>query len=323
MIKTIAIITGGNSAEYEISLQSAKVVKSNLDKKKYNSILVHIKDGLWEAIYKNKRTEINKKDFSFTFEDRNYYFDLAFMALHGPPAENGIIQSYLDKIGLPYTSCGAKESVLTFDKHKCNDTLKRMGFTCPKSYFYSKGETINADEIIQKVGLPCFVKPNAAGSSFGVNKVSKKSKLIFAINEALKHDTEVLIEQFIEGTEVSCGIFKHNQIEILPITEIVSHNEFFDYEAKYQGLSDEITPARISAKETQKVQNTTKEIYQKLNLSGIVRIDYIIMQGIPYLIEINTIPGLSEKSIIPKQAKKAGYKLSELFEITIKNTINK
>ncbi len=143
------------------------------------------------------------------------------------------------------------------------------------------------------------------------------------MNESLKHDNKVLIEQFIEGTEVSCGIFHHRQIEVLPITEIVSYNEFFDYEAKYQGLSNEITPARISVEEKQKVQNTTIKIYQKLNLSGIVRIDYIIMQGIPYLIEINTIPGLSEESIIPKQAKKAGYKLSELFEITIKNTINK
>tara|TARA_B100000959_G_scaffold82001_1_gene87255 strand:+ start:1735 stop:2700 length:966 start_codon:yes stop_codon:yes gene_type:complete len=321
-MKTIAIITGGNSAEHKISLQSAKVVKSNLNKQKYNAILVHIKDGLWEVIYKNKRTEINKKDFSFTFENRNYYFDLAFMALHGPPAENGIIQSYLDKIGLPYTSCGAKESALTFDKNKCNETLKRMGFTCAISFFYTKGESINTSEIIQKVGLPCFVKPNSGGSSFGVSKIRKESELRLAIDEALKHDSEVLIEQFIEGVEVSCGIFKNKKIEVFPVTEIVSHNEFFDYKAKYQGFSDEITPARISTQETHKIKETTKEIYQKLSLKGIVRIDYIIMQGIPYIIEINSIPGLSEESIIPKQAKQAGYKLSELFEITIKNILN-
>ena len=323
MMKTIAIITGGNSAENEISLQSAKVVKSNLNKRKYNAILVHIKDGLWKAIYRNKQIEINKEDFSFTFEDQNYCFDLAFMALHGPPAENGEIQSYLDKIGQPYTSSGAKESYLTFNKYKCNKTLKKMGFTCANSYFYKKGETINTDEIIRKIGLPCFVKPNASGSSFGVSKVGKESELKLAISEALKHDSEVLIEQFIEGIEVSCGIFKSKQIEVLPVTEIVSHNDFFDYEAKYQGLSDEITPARISFEETQKVQNTTKSIYQKLNLSGIVRIDYIITKGIPYLIEINTIPGLSVESIIPKQAEQAGYSLSELFELTIENTINK
>ena len=232
-------------------------------------------------------------------------------------------QIYFDKIGMPYTSSGAEKSELTFDKHKCNETLRELNFRCAVSYFYKKGETINADEITQKVGLPCFVKPNATGSSFGISKVMKKEDLEDAIQLALQHDNKVLIEEFIDGTEVSCGIFTHKEIEVFPLTEIVSHNDFFDFEAKYRGLSDEITPARISREATENVQKITKEVYQKLGLKGIVRIDYIIMKVKLYLIEINTIPGLSTESIIPKQAKQAGYKLSELFELTIENTLNK
>ena len=244
------------------------------------------------------------------------------MALHGPPAENGELQIKLDKIGIPYSCSGAKESAITFNKFKCNEYAKKLGFQCAKSYFYIKGKKIDREEILQKVGLPCFVKPNAAGSSFGVSKVEKKEELENAIYIALSHDNEVLIEQYIEGTEVSCGIFKHNELEVFPLTEIVSHNDFFDFEAKYKGLSDEITPARIPKSESQRIQEITKKIYQKMKLKGIVRIDFIIMKSTPYLIEINSIPGLSTESIIPKQAQEAGYTLSQLFELTIENTMN-
>ena len=322
-MKIIAIITGGDSAEYEISLQSAKVVKENLSQEKYTAIIVHFKEANWEAIMNEKRYEINKTDFSFQKDDEKISFDLAFMALHGPPAENGELQIYFDEIGLPYTTCGAKESALTFDKNLCNKTLKETGFLCAESYFYTKGETIKTNEITKKVGLPCFVKPNASGSSFGISKVVKREDLKDAIELALEHDNKVLIEQFIDGIEISCGIFTHEEIEVFPLTEIISHNDFFDFEAKYKGLSNEITPGRISRKETENVQKITKNVYKELGLKGIVRIDYIIMKEIPYLIEVNTIPGLSVESIIPKQAKEAGYKLSELFELTIENTINK
>lgn len=322
-MKTIAIITGGNSAEHEISLQSAKVVEANLNKEKFNAIIIHLKEDKWEAIVDDTRLKMDKKDFSCIVGNKKISFDLAFMALHGPPAENGELQTYFDEIGLAYTSCGAAQSALTFDKNQCNQELSKMGFLCAKSTFYQKGENINTELIIEKVGLPCFVKPNSAGSSFGISKVFEIADLEKAIHLALEHDNQVLIEQFINGTEVSCGIFTHKKIEVLPVTEIVSHNDFFDYEAKYKGLSDEITPARISREETENVQKITKEVYQKLGLKGIVRIDYIIMKEKPYLIEINTIPGLSTESIIPKQAKQAGYKLSELFEITIENTLNK
>ena len=324
MTKTIAIITGGNSAEYEISINSAKVVKAHLDKVKYKSIIVQIKQEEWKAIINDISFEIDKTDFSFQMGEEKILFDVAFMALHGPPAENGELQRYFDKIDLPYTSCGAKQSALTFNKSLCKEKLVEIGCLCAKSVTYKNKDTINSNEIIEKVGLPCFVKPNSSGSSFGISKVIKKNDIARAILLALAHDNQVLIEQFIDGTEVACGIFTNkNNIHILPVTEIVSHNDFFDYEAKYKGLSDEITPARISKKENEKVQNITKEVYHKLGLKGIVRIDYIIKKGALFLIEINTIPGLSSESIIPKQARKAGYKLSEFFDLTIENTLNK
>ena len=233
-MKNIAIITGGNSAEYKISLQSAQVVKANICKEKYTGIIVHIKDDTWEAVTDKKNYKINKEDFSFLKGNETVYFDFVFMALHGPPAENGELQIKLDKIGIPYSCSGAKESAITFNKFKCIEYAKKLGFQCAKSYFYIKGKKIDREEILQKVGLPCFVKPNAAGSSFGVSKVEKKEELENAIYIALSHDNEVLIEQYIEGTEVSCGIFKHNELEGFPLTEIVSHNDFFDFEAKYK-----------------------------------------------------------------------------------------
>ena len=246
------------------------------------------------------------------------------MALHGSPAENGEIQPYFDKLNLKYNSCSAEVSSLTFNKSECNKKLSSFGFICATSYSFTEGEEINTSEIIKKVGLPCFVKPNQAGSSFGISKVKQESEIETAIKFALKHDNKVLIEQFIDGTEVSCGVMVlNNEITSLPITEIVSENEFFDFQAKYQGLSQEITPARISHNLTLKIQKTTEEIYKKMELRGLCRVDFIIMGGIPYTIEINTIPGLSEESIVPKQARKAGILLSELFDICIENTMNK
>jgi len=322
-MKTIAIITGGDSAESVISIQSANVVKNNLNKDKFIAIIVTIKESKWEAIIENRCISLDKTDFSFEDKGKRYYFDLVFMALHGPPAENGELQLYFDKIGLPYTSSGTQESSITFNKYECNNRLKNLGFQCAASYLYKKGDYLDVDEIIKRIGLPCFVKPNAAGSSLGISKVTEKSKLNDAIMLALKYDNKIIIEDYIDGTEISCGIFKHSKVEVLPITEIISYNEFFDYEAKYKGNAQEITPARISLNLTKTVKEITKNVYNKLNLKGIVRIDFIIMYNKPYIIEINTIPGLSEESIIPQQAREAGYSLSELFELTIENTMNK
>jgi len=317
----IAILTGGDSAEYEISLLSANTVLQHLDPELFKGYIVHLKDNVFTVIINNQSIAIDKTNFSFNYKNKKIKLEKVFMALHGPPAENGLIQPYFDNLNIAYTSSDSAVSSLTFDKYKCNANLTELGFKCAISYLYHKGDTIDKQLIIDTVQLPCFVKPNGAGSSFGITKVKEKKDLVNAINNALLHDNKVLIEQFINGTEVSCGVFfDGEQIKSLPITEIVSENDFFDYQAKYEGKSKEITPARINSAITKKTQNTTINIYKKMKLRGICRVDYIIMNDIPYIIEINTIPGLSEESIIPQQLKSAKLKIEKIFEICLLNT---
>ena len=314
-MKNIAILTGGDSAEYDISILSANSVLKHLNSKFYKGYIIHLKDGEFSTLINGIIINIDKDDFTFKQEKKSICFDAIFMALHGSPAENGLIQPYFDKLNIPYTSCNAKVSELTFNKYECNKKLKKIGFRCAASFLHKKGEKIIEQKIINQVMLPCFVKPNGAGSSFGISKVKKRGRLAKAINSALQHDNKVLIEQFIDGTEISCGVYtSKNNIQALPITEIVTENEFFDYQAKYEGKSQEITPARISKKLTIKIQKLTTDIYREMELSGICRIDYIIMKEKPYIIEINTIPGLTEESIIPQQIKSANLKLSVIFD---------
>ena len=314
-MKNIAILTGGDSAEYDISILSADTVLNHLNTKLFNAYIIHLKDNRFSTLIKGITTDIDKSNFTFKKDNKPISFDFIFMALHGSPAENGLIQPYFDNLNIPYSSCNAKVSELTFNKYECNKRLKELGFRCADSFLYKKGDKIDKQKIINKVKLPCFVKPNESGSSFGISKVKKEENLTTAINKALQHDNKVLIEQFINGTEISCGVYiNKNIIQALPITEILTENEFFDYEAKYKGESKEITPARISKKLTIELQKLTKDIYKAIKLSGICRIDYIIMNEKPYIIEINTIPGLSEESIIPQQVKSANLKLSLIFE---------
>ena len=320
-MENTAILTGGDSAEYEISLLSANTVLQHLNPKLFKGYIVNLKDDVFTVLMNGKSIKMNNQDFSFTYKNEKIKFEKIFMALHGSPAENGLIQPYFDNLNIPYTCCNAAVSALTFDKYKCNNNLKELGFNCATSYIYHKGDRIDTDTILKKVGLPCFVKPNGAGSSFGISKVKVRGRLATAIDKALMHDNKVLIEQFIKGTEVSCGVyFNTEQVIALPVTEIVSENEFFDFQAKYEGKSEEITPARISLELSSAIQKTSIDCYKKMNLGGICRIDYIIMEDIPYIIEINTIPGLSEESIIPKQLKAADLKLSEVFEMCLLNT---
>jgi len=315
-MQKIAILTGGDSAEYNISLLSANTVLKHLDKKKYLGIIVHLKDN----IYKVGNAQINIEDFSYYKNGVKTRFDKIFIALHGPPAENGLIQDYFDKVELKYTSCNAKVSSLTFNKYECNKVLQKFGFSCVSPIIIHQQEKILENKIIQKIGLPCFVKPNGSGSSYGISKVNKKQDLAKAISKAFEHDNKVIVENFIEGKEVSCGVyFDGKNIVALPITEIISENEFFDYDAKYNGKSQEITPARLSIQLTSEINKTTIDIYKKMTLSGICRIDYIIKKDKPYIIEINTIPGLSEESIIPKQLKVANISLSEIFNLCLNN----
>ena len=315
-MENIAILTGGDSAEYEISLLSANTVLKHLQTSKYNAIIVHLKNG--EYSVGNKKVDI--RDFSYDKGNTKIKFNKIFIALHGPPAENGLIQDYFDAIKIPYTSCNAKVSSLTFDKFECNNKLNRLGFRCADSIAIYSNEKISESKIIRRIGLPCFVKPNGAGSSYGISKVTKITDLSKAIRNALLHDKKVIIESFINGIEVSCGVYSNgNKINTLPITEIISENDFFDYEAKYEGQSKEITPARISKQLSSDIKKITIDIYKQINLSGICRVDFIIQNKKPYIIEINTIPGLSEESIIPKQLEAANISLSEIFDLCLQS----
>ena len=320
-MKKIAILTGGDSAEYNISLLSANTVLNHLNSELFKGYIIHLKNNKFTTVVNKDTFTINKADFTLTINHKLISFDAVFMALHGPPSENGLIQPYFDNLNIPYTACNSAVSALTFNKHECNTKLKELGFKCAPSHLHKKGNIINAEAIINKVGLPCFVKPNGAGSSYGVSKIKQKSDLEKAIILALKYDDKVLIEQFIDGIEISVGVYNNRKIiQALPITEIVTENEFFDYQAKYEGESEEITPARITKELTNEIQQTTIDIYKAMQLNGMCRIDYIIMNQIAFVIEINTIPGFSEESILPKQLKAANIKLSEVFEICLLNT---
>lgn len=321
MKKNIAILAGGDSSESVISLQSAELVRGLLNKDKYNSFTVYVKGSEWVVTSDQFcDTIVNKDDFSFKFNNDKINFDFALIMIHGTPGEDGKLQSYFDLLNIPYSTSSALTSAVTFNKYVCKAVLEYDGIKSAKAYLVRKGDKINTKEIINKTGLPCFVKPNAGGSSFGISKVKKVEDLENAINHALKEDTEVIIEEFLPGTEVTCGVFNNKEELIaLPITEIVSENEFFDYEAKYNGESKEITPARVSENVTNKVKEMSKLIYKKLNCKGVVRVDYMVNNDEPYFIEINIVPGMSSESLIPQQLKEHGMSVSEMYEIIIGN----
>ena len=317
-MKNIGILTGGDSEEYDISLRSAETVLKNLNKKKYTGYIIHLKNNEFTVLTKDNYLKINEKDFSFIKNNKKIKIDQVFMALHGPPAENGEIQSYFEKLNISYTSCNSNISKLTFNKYDCNKKLQELGFLCPKSILYNKNRNILKNNFFKKIHLPYFVKPTESGSSYGVSKVLKKEDVLKSINYALKFHDEVMIEEYIEGRELSVGVYlSQNGISTLPVTEIISENEFFDYEAKYFGKSKEITPASLTLKIKEEIQKQTIEIYKKMNLKGVCRIDYILKSKNLYIIEINTIPGLSKESIIPQQINAAKLSLEEIFDLCL------
>tara|TARA_R100000306_G_scaffold23041_1_gene26390 strand:+ start:2083 stop:3069 length:987 start_codon:yes stop_codon:yes gene_type:complete len=321
--KHIAVAMGGYSSEFEISLKSGAMVCDFLDKEKYHAYPVHIlKEGWFYVSEDGTKHPVHKEDFSFDKDGTTIKPDAVFNCIHGTPGEDGQLQAYLRLVGVPQTSAGYYQAALSFNKRDCLSVLKGFGINCANSYYVNKGSNIDKEEIIKKVGLPCFVKPNRAGSSFGVSKVKQIEELLPAIEKAYEEDNEVLIETALIGTEVQVGVYKNNgKIVALPTTEIVSQNEFFDYEAKYLGASEEITPARISEEETQKIQAEAKKIYEVLNMNGISRSDFIIQNGTPYFIEINTNPGLSPESIVPKQVRESGMTLTEFFSILVDDVL--
>ena len=306
---------GGFSNEYRISINSGNVVYKNLDRNKYNPYRVHILQKEWFVVADDDTPyPLNRSNFTVTIGGKLISFDCVFNIIHGTPGENGLLQAYLELLDIPQTSCDFYQSALTFNKRDLISVIRPYGIKTAVNYLLDKGDEIDPEAIVEKVGLPCFVKANKAGSSFGITKVKNFEEIIPATKFAFKEDNEIIIESFLDGTEVSVGVIMHNgEITALPVTEIVSENEFFDYEAKYLGKSQEITPARISEEKTQEVQEIAKLIYKKLKMKGFSRSEFIFHNDEPHFIEINTNPGLSEASILPQQARAAGISLQELF----------
>ena len=324
MKKNIAIIMGGYSSEVHISIKSGNVVYTHLDKEKYNTFRVLILKEKWVVLdAANNEYLIEKNDFSFSLKDERILFDCVFNAIHGAPGENGQILAYLDMVNLKHTSAPFYQMALTFNKRDTLSVVRTYGIKTATSVNLNKGDVVNTNDIIQKVGLPCFIKPNNAGSSYGISKVHSVQDILPAIAIAYKEDSEILIESFLDGTEVSVGVIHYKgETKVLPITEIVSENDFFDYQAKYEGKSQEITPARISKSQQEKIEKTAKKVYEILKISGFSRAEFIFVNEEPYFLEINTVPGLTEESILPQQAKAAGISLAELFENAIESALN-
>ena len=315
---------GGFSSEVNISLKSGDVVYNNLDTQKYNPFQVHILKEKWVVVDENGEYPIDKNDFSAVINDEKITFDCVFNAIHGTPGEDGKILAYFDLIGMKHTSAPFYQMALTFNKRDCLSVVKHYGIPAANAVYLNKGDVINTDAIIKKTGLPCFIKPNNAGSSFGISKAYNAEEIIAGIENAYKEDSEILIESFLDGTEVSVGVIQYqNEIKVLPITEITTENDFFDYEAKYQGKSQEITPARISEEIAEKVRVVAKKVYQILNMSGFSRSEFILVNNEPHFLEMNTVPGLTEESILPQQANHANISLSELFDNAIQMALNK
>ena len=323
MLKNIAIVAGGDSSEYIVSVSSASNIKKSLDKKLYKPWLITIRGDRWVyGSLDEPEAEIDKNDFSFSISGVKTKFDCAFISIHGSPGEDGKLQAYFDLIGIPYTTCGVLTSALTFNKYACKGFLNSFGILSPKAMLVRKGYKFEPKKIADEIGMPCFIKPNNGGSSFGVTRVSEESEIKNAINKAFKEDNEVIIEELITGIELTGGVIKTKKRELLlPLTEIVSKNEFFDFNAKYKREADEITPARIPDNLTKECRGITSFIYDLLDCRGIVRIDYILNDGKFYFLEVNTVPGMTDTSIIPQQAEAMGLNTVDLFTMAIEDAI--
>lgn len=325
MLRNIALLTGGDSSEWQIALQGAENIENALDRSRYTPYTIVLRDGHWTYTAPDgTKSELDRNDFTLSVAGQKIKLDYALIVIHGTPGEDGRLQGYLDMMGIPYSSCGFVSSVLTFDKAACKRAVAGSGIHLAKEILLNKTSDIDPAAIVAELGLPLFVKPNASGSSFGVTKVKKQNELLPAITEAFKESDQVLMEEFIEGREISCGVMIAGGKEyIFPITELVCQSEFFDYKAKYQGFSNEITPADLPEAIRKEVNRLTLIAYKRLNCRGVVRIDFIVKDNTPYMIEINTIPGMSSHSIIPQQAAAMGMSLTELFNLIIDETSNK
>lgn len=321
--RNIAVIYGGYSSEEVVSRKSAEGVLSFIDKDKYNLYPVLITRDKWSVELNGSTWPVDKAEFSAEINGQKVSFDFAYITIHGTPAEDGILQGYLKMLNIPHSTCDVLAAAVTFNKFVCNHYLKSFGVNVANSVLLRQSHPYEVKDIALKTGFPCFVKPNAGGSSFGVTKVRELSELEPAIKKAFKESDEVIIEQFLKGTEVTCGLYKTaEKAVIFPITEVVSTNEFFDFEAKYTpGKAHEITPARISDELTLSIKKQSSIIYDLIGCKGIVRMDYIISDNRPFLLEVNTTPGMTITSFIPQQIRAAGMDIKEVFTDVIEDCI--
>ena len=322
--RNIAIVCCGDSSEHDVSLRSAQGLYSFFDKERYNVYIVDIKGQDWHVELPGGITaRIDRNDFSFVEDGKAKWFDYAYITIHGTPGENGILQGYLDLIGIPYSTSGVLVEAMTFDKFVLNQYLRGYGVAVADSLLIRQGyeHLVSDDEIERRIGMPCFVKPAADGSSFGVSKVKNKDQLAPAIRKAMLESDEIMVEQFLDGTEISIGVYKTREKSVvLPATEVVTQNEFFDYDAKYNGQVQEITPARLSDDITRRVREITSHIYDILHCNGIIRIDYIISkEGKIFMLEVNTTPGMTPTSFIPQQVRAAGLEMKDVLTDIVEN----
>ena len=322
--RNIAIVCGGDSSEHDVSLRSAQGLYSWFDKERYNVYIVDVKGQDWHVELPGGVTaKIDRNDFSFIENGKAKLFDYAYITIHGTPGENGILQGYFDLVDIPYSTSGVLVEAMTFDKFVLNQYLRGYGVAVADSLLIRRGyeHLVREDEIEQRIGMPCFVKPATDGSSFGVSKVKNKDQLAPALRKAMLESDEIMVEQYLEGTEITIGCYKTSEKEVLlPITEVVTKNEFFDYDAKYNGQVDEITPARISEDWARRVREITSHIYDILHCNGIIRIDYIISkEGKIYMLEVNTTPGMTPTSFIPQQVKAAGLEMKDVLTDIVEN----
>ena len=322
--RNIAIVCGGDSSEHDVSLRSAQGLYSFFDKERYNVYIVDIKGQDWHVELPGGITaRIDRNDFSFVEDGKAKWFDYAYITIHGTPGENGILQGYFDLIGIPYSTSGVLVEAMTFDKFVLNQYLRGYSVAVADSLLIRQGyeQLVSDDEIERRIGMPCFVKPAADGSSFGVSKVKNKDQLAPAIRKAMLESDEIMVEQYLEGTEISIGVYKtREKAVVLPATEVVTQNEFFDYDAKYNGQVQEITPARLSEDITRRVREITSHIYDILHCNGIIRIDYIISkEGKIFMLEVNTTPGMTPTSFIPQQVRAAGLEMKDVLTDIVEN----
>lgn len=316
MKRTIAIAAGGDTSEFFVSLRSAQGIYSFINKDAYDLYIVEMQGKRWEAqLPDGSKTPIDRNDFSFTHEGKRVTFDFVYITIHGTPGEDGRLQGYLDMLQIPYSCCGVLPAAITYNKFACNQYLKSFGIRIADSLMLRRGQQIADETVVSHIGLPCFIKPSLGGSSFGVTKVKTPDQIQPAIAKAFVEGEEVMIEAFVAGTELTCGCYKTKQKTVVfPPTEVVTHNEFFDYDAKYNGQVDEITPARISDDLTRRIQQLTSAVYDILGCTGIIRVDYIVSEGdVINLLEVNTTPGMTATSFIPQQVKAAGLDIKDVM----------